>query len=199
MLVAMPVIKRISVIILCVLVLPISQSWGFGGEYQAFQKALGQLEGSWDGVLEYRDYQTGKHESIPHSRTVRPAPDGSYVLMELAYSDPKTQNFATDTYSFGPDMIQSVYVRSGDVTVGQTILDGFTKLEKGWKAILLSSGTDDGQAAKIKMIWSFYDGTLRIEKHVQFNDTASFEFRNQVVLVPRIGTRLAKRRYDDQN
>jgi len=65
-----------------------------------FADALAQLEGQWDGRLEYIDYTTGEPDSIPHSRHITLAPDRSYGLQIMTFIDTDTTVYDAELVMF---------------------------------------------------------------------------------------------------
>ena len=77
--------KLLAAVLTISATLAVSPAWSAN---PALDKLARALEGSWSGRLEYRDYRSNERVQIPHARTVSVAPDASYVMTSLEFTDP---------------------------------------------------------------------------------------------------------------
>ncbi|WP_300527186.1 hypothetical protein [Maricaulis sp.] len=146
----------------------------------AFAEALTTLNGDWSGTLEYRDYRSNERVFLPHARTVSTGPAGEYILTENAFTDPGYTVHAAELTSWDGERMRSVYSRGGSFEVSESQLVKFEQTENGWRAELRSHGSDNGQPAEIRYLWSLNGDSLRAERQARTDTREDFVFRNRI-------------------
>ncbi|WP_323760594.1 hypothetical protein [Maricaulis sp.] len=143
------------------------------------EAALAELAGHWTGALTYRDYRTGELAEIPHERTVRLAPDGSYMITELAFVDPGYRVFGAELVTIEGDHLVVASVGYGGSEMIEARLVAFARTETGWSAELSSQGNDDNAPADILYQIEFAEGVMRQTKRVRLIGSDAFQLRNE--------------------
>lgn len=146
------------------------------------QTIAASLAGDWQGHLEYRDYRTDKRVRIPHARRVLAAPDASYLLSALEFTDPGYKVYNAEVLTFAGDQVKIAFVGSGSIDLDAVTMERFEETSDGWAATFTGSGEDAGQPAAIQFAWRLAGDELSIEKRVKTTGEADFSFRNGVVL-----------------
>lgn len=147
-----------------------------------FGANLNSLDGAWHGYLEYRDYQSDEIERIPMTRTVSTAPDGSYSITELTYSDPGHQVLAAEITAVSGSEVRLAYTRAGNVELETYQIAAFLTEADGWSLTLKARGWDDEGEADIRILMTLDGDTLTIEKRVRPDGTEEFVYRNRSVV-----------------
>jgi len=148
----------------------------------AFTAVISDLAGNWSGVLEYRDYQSGQQVEIPHARNVRFAPDGSYMLTEMSYTDPNFQVYQSDVATFDGSMLLVASVSGGSIETSNSMLTEFSMTTTGWVIQFDGRGMDNEQPADMRYIIEFQGETLVQTQLVRADDASEFSVRNAVRL-----------------
>lgn len=148
----------------------------------ALRSALSDLDGQWSGVLDYRDYRTDNRVQIPHSRSIRMAPDGSYMLTELAFTDPGYQVYSAEIATFDGTIVRLAYAGNGEASVTEIQLDTFEITAAGWRAVLTGDGIDAGADVEVRYVYELDGDAFQAEKLVRPDESAAFAFRNGVAL-----------------
>ncbi|MFY0638844.1 hypothetical protein [Maricaulis maris] len=149
-------------------------------DMEAFESALAGLAGHWSGVLAYRDYQSGERTEIPHERSTRLAPDGSYMITELAFTDPGYRVFGAELLTIESGRLIVASVGSGGAEMVEADLVAFTQSETGWSAELSSRGHDNNAPADILYLIEVSADFMRQTKRVRATGAEEFEFRNAI-------------------
>lgn len=150
------------------------------------------LEGAWEGTLGYRDYQSGKIETIPMAREVEALRDGATIITRSRFSDPGRTVFIT-----GLTLIEGARVRATSFRVGSdpelatervTVTADATPLR--WTLVFTGVGRDDDRPANLRQTVRRDGDTLVETKEVDFTDDAvvAWTFRNETRL-KRVATR----------
>ena len=147
-----------------------------------FATASANLAGDWSGYLEYRDYQSCDIARIPHERSITLPPDASYVVTQLAFSDPGQRIYAGEIATISENTIELAFVRGGTMEVESYVVSGFQTTATGWTTTLTASGYDAGAPADIRIVYTLDGETLTLEKMVQPEGDDAHAFRNRVVL-----------------
>ena len=145
-----------------------------------FQSALNSLEGEWSGVLIYRDYRTDRRVTLPHSRTVSVAPDGSYAQSDLVFTDPGYQVYSSELVTLTGTRVHMAYASGGEINLSVAEIESFEATATGWTATLTGPTLDAGQQVEARYTYVIDGSTMSIEKAVRANDEDAFLFRNGV-------------------
>ena len=145
-----------------------------------FRAELADLDGDWTGVLEYRDYRSNERVQIPHDRTLNTAPDGSYQLTRMAFTDPGYQVYSAEIATFDGDTVSLAYAGNGEASVSQITLTAFEVTPTGWRAELTGNGIDAGELVEMRFVYELDGGALTADKSVRASDQEPFEFRNAI-------------------
>lgn len=152
-----------------------AQDDGFGAR-------LDSLDGYWEGYLEYRDYQSDEIQRIPMTRRVSTAPDSSYAITELTFSDPGTQILAAEITAVSGDEVRLAFTREGYVETETYQIAAFLTEETGWSLTLEARGWDDEGEADIRILMTLDGDTLTTEKRVRPDGTQDYVYRNRSVV-----------------
>lgn len=141
---------------------------------------LPDLEGQWEGFLEYRDYQSGDMERIPLS--IDGKMHGTVLVQRLTFIDPgwKVERVSTAVWDAKNSALHRSYSDDSGVEA-QSAPVSIRMMPNGWVVTIESDGMDDGAPALIREVISL-DGDLRTsEKWVdpKGDDIDTFEFRNR--------------------
>ncbi|MEM6606390.1 MAG: hypothetical protein AAF671_11570 [Pseudomonadota bacterium] len=151
----------------------------------AIKEQVQLLAGSWDGYLEYRDYQSDRRVRLPLARTTSVAPDSSYLITQSEFTDPGYKVYSAEMIQLGDSAAKAVTVYGDEVTVDKLSVATVDVSSDGWTAVFETDGADDEKPAKIRYTWRFAKAspsTLSIEKSVRPLDEGKFAFRNRVQL-----------------
>lgn len=145
-----------------------------------FLEAVSDLEGAWSGVLVYRDYQTDARVELPHTRQIHVAPDGSYLVSEMAFTDPGYVVYNAQITSIGVNGVQIAYAGGGEVELTATRVTTFEAYGDGWRAVLEGATTDDNAPVDVQFIYTLQGDRFTRDKVVRPEGEADFAFRNGI-------------------
>lgn len=152
-------------------------------EATAYRDALAQMSGAWEGVLEYRDYQSNQLEGIPLATVMFMPGDLSYAMMRSEFTDPGFQVYAVSITQFNGDELSAAYFRDGERDESEARVAQFERTAAGWTAVVMSAEPDDDILSEIRMTHSFDGEEYRVVKEVRsLGSDDAFAFRNQVRL-----------------
>jgi hypothetical protein len=146
-----------------------------------FADALAQLEGQWEGRLEYIDYTTGEPDSIPHSRHITLAPDRSYGLQIMTFIDTDTTVYDAELVMFDDAGVVATSVR-GDLMRSRLDLVSLEQGAAGWVATLSGDTIDQGEPAEARYTWTYEGDTFSQVKEVRPEPGVAWRMRNAVRL-----------------
>ena len=148
------------------------------------------LSGAWVGVLEYRDYQSGKKIELPVTTRIDVGADGATVTRVSAFDDgPKTGAVYITTVSlFDAKTSRTTYAVFRKGRAVETLTDDAVvrnyKDALHWTVVYTRTGTDGNSQAAIRVVHSL-DGSelteLKEVKPVHAPDS-EYTFRNQTRL-----------------
>ncbi|WP_421790339.1 hypothetical protein [Hyphobacterium sp.] len=159
-------------------------STAFAQDMDQFRSELAGLDGQWAGVLEYRDFRTDQHVQIPHARTIQTAPDGSYQLTQMEFTDPGYRVYSAELATFDGNTIALAYAGNGEASVSELTLIDFELTDAGWRAELRGEGVDAGEAVDVRFIYELDGDELTADKSVRSSDADPFLFRNGIRVSP---------------
>ncbi|MEO1222282.1 MAG: hypothetical protein AAFY42_13195, partial [Pseudomonadota bacterium] len=149
-------------------------------------QAFTSLEGTWEGTLAYRDYQSDNLETIPVAVDMEALPDGQTMVQRFDYSDPGFQVYITNLIAIEDGLLTGATARAGRAfeTYEKRISVEEAASNTQWTAILSSEGSDDNRPAMIRETMVRDGDTVKITKEIDFLDdnTSEWEFRNVVSL-----------------
>lgn len=158
-------------------------------EIDAFTHAFAALDGAWTGELSYRDYRTDRRVSIPHDRRIESAPDGSYVITHLAFTDPGYRIYSAEIAALNGAEIAFAYAGGGEIENRTVTLDSFSPTAAGWRAVMSGRSIDAGAPVEARYTWVLDGIALTVTKDVRTDPDGEFQFRNGAALVRIARTR----------
>lgn len=164
------------------LALPLHTATAQPDEQQAIT-IMRSLDGSWQGALQYRDYQTDQRITIPVRADLEPSLLAPVVTRRVEFTDPgriiTSLDIATitgDTYTeFNPGDSE----RSDYTITGLRFDDTYD-----WSLTLTGRALDGGEPADIRITQTLDGKSFTVVKDVRpASDTAAeWQFRNQITL-----------------
>lgn len=146
------------------------------------QQAVPQLEGNWQGQLQYRDFQSDERVSLPHARSFRLGPEGSYLISEMSFTDPGYEVYAAEMMTLDCDVVTLAYAGGGAIDLDYLTLNQFREGPNGWNARFDSYGLDNGAESELRYVWDLEGSTLSMEKQVKAEGDDDYQFRNRVIV-----------------
>lgn len=153
-------------------------------------EARGSTAGTWQGALQYRDYQSGEWEGIPVTVTVTLAGDGNTLIRRAAFDDgPRVGTvFITSLAMLGPDGTTEYNTsfragRTPELGADTLTLTAATDAEH-WTMLATRDGMDDDRPARIRETTTRDGARLVTLKEVDFLDEPGQAWlsRNRTVL-----------------
>lgn len=149
-------------------------------------EVFASLDGNWEGVIEYRDYQSDTLQSIPMRANMESRPDGVTMVQRFSFSDPRAAVYATNLIAFGGDTLSGAAARAGRPfeTYQQKVTVTSSEAKDRWSLIMAQEGMDDNRPASIRETVIRIEGQMIITKEVDFLDDnkQQWDFRNRVTL-----------------
>ena len=133
------------------------------------QTDVKKLEGSWKGVLMYKDYTSGKEVSIPCNMEVKLKNDWKQIQMAYDYTEERSHN--------NKDQVR--ITADGTRINGEKLLERTVDENGNVKLIIESRGEDGSKPAIIKQIIEISDTSFIMTKVVQYMTTGETIQRNQ--------------------
>lgn len=149
---------------------------------------LNGLAGSWEGALQYRDYQSNKLQEIPLFVNISATDDGATLIQRSTFQDPgfKVYSVAVSTIEKGTDQRRVAFFRDRKMeTHSETVkLAEGAKGQESWTLVFEHTGEDDNRPARIRSTMTRDGARLTTEKEIDFQDDKvdKLEFRNRTVL-----------------
>lgn len=144
---------------------------------------LADLEGSWTGALEYRDYRSDKLVQIPVA--VDNEMHGNSLIGKLVFTDPGFQVYrvSVTNYDFDAGIAYQAYIQDGGAERFESAFT-FEETEDGWVITQTREGEDADKPATIREITTFSGDQLITERSVDplGDGQDTFFFRNRSVL-----------------
>lgn len=137
------------------------------------------VAGSWEGTLEYLDYEENKRVKLKTYLTIIPSADGNSAEFVTIYDD--FGRIIKDTEIVKIDLAAKKYVSGDSIYAIESIADG--------KIILLGSGQDGEKIEPSRTTITFEANSLNFLKETR----TPWQFRNQLSLKRAAENALAKR------
>lgn len=158
-------------------------------------EARASTAGTWEGQLQYRDYQSGTWEGIPMTVTVTIEGDGNTLTRRAIFDDgPRVGNvFITSLEMLGPDGTTeyATSFRAGRVPAlsKATLSLAAARDAAHWTILAIEEGTDDDRPARIRLTTTRDGASLVTLKEVDFLDEPGEQWltRNRTVLTRKAG------------
>ena len=171
--------------------LPVSPVWAQASPTIPTADALERtLSGAWVGVLEYRDYQSGKKIELPMTTRIDVGADGATVTRVSAFDDgPKTGAVYITTVSlFDAKTSRTTYAVFRKGRAVETLTDDAVvrdcKDALHWTVMYTRKGADGNSQAAIRVVQSLDGNELTELKEVKLVNApdSEYAFRNQTRL-----------------
>jgi uncharacterized membrane protein YphA (DoxX/SURF4 family) len=133
------------------------------------QEDVRKLEGSWKGVLTYKDYQNGKEVMIPCNLEVKLKDDMKLVQMAYDYPEERSHN--------NKDQVR--ISSNGTRINGEKLIERTVDANGNVKLIIEMRGQDGSRPAIIKQIIEISDSSFILTKVVQYMTDGETVQRNQ--------------------
>jgi hypothetical protein len=171
-------------IALPLMLLTLTPSAPLGQEPQVDVLALLQAtEGTWEGVLEYRDRKGGERVELPTWIELELAQDSSYVLRRARFQDPGRAIHALDVVTRATEgnalVVTSVApgpVETSTLTVAECAVDG----PRSWRVVFVSEVQEARRPAELRTTLILEEDELRSVEEVRplGVEGSSWTFRN---------------------
>ncbi|MEM8799244.1 MAG: hypothetical protein AAGF15_04110 [Pseudomonadota bacterium] len=155
-------------------------------------KIVQSLVGTWQGTLEYRDFQSDDRVRIP-VQSVEMSIHGNILLRKFIFQDGNNQvdRLSVATYDPEENVWREAYVGDGFVETYDSKIRVISYRAQAWRMEFLRDGEDNGRAAILRETMS-WDGTkLTSLNEVRYKLTGRgekrWQFRNTLTLTPRKG------------
>lgn len=133
------------------------------------QEDIRKIEGSWKGVLTYKDYQNGKEVMIPCNLEVKLKDDMRQIQMAYDYPEERSHNYQ-----------DQVHITSqGTRLNGEKLIERIVEPNGNVKLIIEMRGQDNSKPAIIRQIIEVGDSSFIMTKVVQYMTTGETVQRNQ--------------------
>ena len=150
------------------------------------ESALADLEGEWQGRLEYRDYQSDTMQSIPMNAVIESVPDDTTQIQRFRFVDPRSPVYSTNLISMDGETVSYATSRQGRPfeTYQQSARLVQSDQASGWTVVLARIGQDDNRPASIRETILLNGNNVTLTKEVDFldDDKNEWAFRNRAVL-----------------
>ena len=133
------------------------------------QEDIRKIEGSWKGVLMYKDYQNGKEVTIPCNLEVKLKDDMKQLQMAYDYPEERSHN--------NKDQVR--ITNNGTRINGEKLTERTLDANGNVKLIIETRGQDGSKPAIIKQIIEISDSSFIMTKVVQYMTTGETLQRNQ--------------------
>jgi hypothetical protein len=140
-----------------------------------------QLIGSWQGTLEYKDYQDStRRVTLPTRLKVLPAPDRDGLELQFTYDDgPGKTVRSTVHWHFDRALEDAEWGSARDSALQAFTVTAREGGQRGTpiRLVLEGQGADDDRPARIRETLEVSAGAVRLTKETQF-EGASLAFRH---------------------
>jgi hypothetical protein len=133
------------------------------------QEDIRKIEGSWKGVLTYKDYQNGKEVMIPCNLEVKLKDDMRQLQMAYDYPEERSHN--------NKDQVR--ITSNGTRINGEKLVERTVDANGNVKLIIEMRGQDGSKPAIIKQIIEISDSSFIMTKVVQYMTSGETVQRNQ--------------------
>lgn len=149
-------------------------------------EVFASIEGSWEGAIEYRDYQSNTLQSIPMKAEMENRPDGVTMVQRYQFADPRSAVYSTNLIAFAGDTLSIASARAGRPfeTYTQTVEVASVSAPDNWTLTMSQTGKDANRPAAIRETVLRDGNQMTITKEIDFldDDVTQWEFRNRVTL-----------------